>query len=80
MANRKIPLDVKVQVMRECLRLEQVEATVHTHRLSERSALRWFEQILERRPEILTETKPGPKSQRAESMAPPRRHHRSAKR
>ena len=77
MANRKILLDVKVQVMRECLRLEQVGTTVRKHQLSERSALRWFEQILERLPEILTETKPGPKSQRPESRVPPRHRNRS---
>ncbi len=80
MANRKIPLDVKVQAMRECLRLEQVETTMRKHQLSERSAFRWFEQILERLPEILTETKAGPKRQPPDSLAPPRRHNRSAKR
>jgi hypothetical protein len=80
MANRKIQLDVKVQAMRECLRLANVEATMRKHQLSERSAFRWFEQILERLPDILQETKPGPKSQRASSAAPPRRRNRSAKR
>lgn len=79
MANRKIQLDVKVRAMRECLRLENVEATMRKHQLSERSAFRWFEQILERLPEILKETKPGPKSQPPSTMAPPRQRNRSAK-
>lgn len=81
MANRKIQLDVKVQVMRECLRLDakRVEATMRKHQLSERSAFRWFEQILERLPEILKETKPGPKSQPPSTRVPPRRRNRLAK-
>lgn len=80
MANRKIQLDVKVQAMRQCLRLENVEATMRKHQLSERSAFRWFEQILERLPEILKETKPGPKSQpQPPRCAPPRQRNRSAK-
>ena len=79
MANRKIQLDVKVQVMRECLRLENVEATMRKHQLSERSAFRWFEQILERLSEILKETKPGPKSQPPSTRVPPRRRNRLAK-
>src|SRR5712691_5443489 len=71
MANRKIQLDVKVQAMRECLRLENVEATMRKHQLSERSAFRWFEQILDRLPEILTEAKAGRKSQSPDRLAPP---------
>jgi hypothetical protein len=79
MANRKIPLDVKAQAMRECLRLQNVEVTMRKHQLSERSAFRWFDQILERLPEILKETKPGPKSESPSTLAPPRRRNRSAK-
>jgi hypothetical protein len=78
MANRKIQLDVKVQAMRECLHLDNVEATMRKHHLSERSAFRWFEQILERLPEILKETKPGSKSQPPSTLAPPRRRNRTA--
>jgi hypothetical protein len=79
MANRKIQLDIKVQAMRECLRLQNVEATMRKHQLSQRSAFRWFDQILERLPEILKETKPGPKRETPRTMAPPRRRKRPAK-
>jgi hypothetical protein len=79
MANRKIQLDVKVQAMRECLRLQNVEATMRKHQLSERSAFRWFDQILEQLPEILREAKPGPKREPPSTWVPPRRRNRSAK-
>ncbi len=84
MTNRKVKLDVKVQAMRECLRLENVESVMRKYGLSERSAFRWFEEILEQLPEILQPEKPGPKPQRHAptniSAAPPRRRSRSAKR
>jgi len=80
MPRRIVDLDTKVQTMRECLHLSGVEAVTHKYAVSERVAYQWFEQILERLPEILSESKPGPKTQGAESLAPRRRRNRSAKR
>jgi hypothetical protein len=75
MANRKVELDIKVQAMRECLRLANVQAVMRKYDLSERSAFRWYEAILEQLPEILQADKPGPKGQAHASVAPPRRRH-----
>jgi hypothetical protein len=80
MPKRKINLDVKVQAMRECLQLAEVESVMHKYHLSKRSAYNWFDQILERLPEILQDAKPGPRPPRRSSTAPPRPRHRSAKR
>lgn len=77
MPKRKINLDVKVQAMRECLQLADVESVMRKYHLSERSAYNWFGQILERLPEILQDAKPGPKTP-PRTMAPPRRRNRSA--
>ena len=84
MPNRKVQLAVKVQAMRECLHLENVQSVMCKHGLSESSAFRWFEDILEQLPEILQSEKPGPKSQphapSVRAAAPPRRRSRSVKR
>ena len=84
MTNRKVNLDVKVQAMRECLHLENVQSVMRKYHLSKSSAFRWFEDILEQLPEILQTEKPGPKSQRCTQTespaAPPRRRSRSVKR
>lgn len=80
MANRKVKLDIKVHAMRECMRLENVAAVMHKYHLSERSAFRWFEDILEHLPEILQAEKPGPKSQKHAGGAPPRQRNHSVKR
>ena len=81
MPRRKVDLDTKVQTMRECLHLRDVEAVTHKYHLSERAAYKWFAQILECLPEILQNEPPGPKRQSATARAPPRRRHRrSAKR
>jgi hypothetical protein len=79
MANRKVELDIKVQAMRECLRLENVQAVMRKYDLSERSAFRWYEEILEQLPEILRAEKPGPKGQAHQSVVPPRRRRRGGK-
>ena len=73
MANRKVELNIKVQAMRECLRLANVQAVMHKYDLSERSAFRWFDAILEQLPEILPTEKPGPKNSAPEVSVPPRR-------
>ena len=84
MPNRKVQLVLKVQAMRECLHLENVESVMRKYGLSESSAFRWFEEILEHLPEILHDEKPGPKSQlhtpSTLAAAPPRRRSRSVKR
>ena len=63
MPKRKINLDVKVQVMLECLHLQDVEAATEKYDLSERSLFVWFSRIKEQLPEILQEAKPGPKEE-----------------
>ncbi len=75
MANRKVELDIQVQAMRECLCLDakRVQAVMRKYDLSERSAFRWYEAILEQLPEILRTEQPGPKGQAHESVVPPRR-------
>jgi len=79
MPRRKVDLDTKVQAMRECLHLTDVEAVTHKYHLSERTAYSWFAQILERLPDILQNESPGPKRQSDTLTAPPRHRRRSAK-
>jgi len=73
MANRKVELDFQVQAMRECLCLDakRVQAVMRKYDLSERSAFRWYEALLEQLPEILRTAQPGPKGQAHESGVPP---------
>ena len=61
MPKRKIDLDVKVQVMLECLHLQDVEAVRQKYDLSRRSVFVWFDKIKEQLGEILQEAKSGPK-------------------
>ena len=83
MPNRRVKLDIKVQAMRECMHLENVQAVMCKYGLSESSAFRWFEDILEQLPEILQTEKPGPKPQPCIQSeipaAPPRRRNHSVK-
>jgi hypothetical protein len=76
MPNHKVKLDIKVKAMRECLHLDtqRVKAIMHKYGLSERSAFRWLDTILEQLPNILEDGKPGPKKQAPSSAVPPRRH------
>jgi hypothetical protein len=68
MPRRKIELEVKVEVMRECLRMADVENIARKYSISERAAYNWYRKVLEGLPNILEDDKPGRKSkQKAES-------------
>lgn len=68
MPRRKVKLDTKVTVMREALRLMDVEALRRKHRLSKQALYNWYQRVLDALPEILSDTLPGPKPHAA---APP---------
>ncbi|HDQ74116.1 MAG TPA: hypothetical protein ENN19_18785 [Chloroflexi bacterium] len=70
MPRRKVELEVKVEVMRECLHMADVENISRKHGVSERAAYNWYTRVLEALPDILADDKPGRKP-KAES-APPR--------
>lgn len=61
MPRRRIELDVKIKVMREHLRLINVEDISDEYGISRRSAYNWYDRIIEALPDILAEDKPGRK-------------------
>ena len=71
MPRRTIKLDVKVDVMRDSLRLTGLEDVLRKYGVSRRSAYNWYREILEALPDILADDKPGrkPKS-KADSALP----------
>jgi transposase-like protein len=71
MPRRKIELDVKVEVMRECLHMGDVESISRKYGVSERSAYNWYKQVLEALPNILADGKPGRKPKLKAESAPP---------
>jgi hypothetical protein len=71
MPRRKIKLDVKVRIMRKCLRLTGVEDIPRQYGVSERSAFNWYRKVLEALPAILADDKPGRKSKSQADSAPP---------
>jgi hypothetical protein len=71
MPRRKVELDVKVKVMRESLRMSDVENISRKYGISERSAYNWYGRVLEALPDILAEDKPGPKPEAQADSAPP---------
>jgi hypothetical protein len=76
MPNHKVKLDIKVKAMRECLHLDtqRVKAIMRKYGLSERSAFRWLDAILDQLPSILEDRKPGPKKQTPDFTVPPRHY------
>ena len=71
MPRRKIELEVKVEVMRECLRMADVENIARKYDISERAAYNWYTRVLEALPDILADGKPGRKPKPKVKSAPP---------
>jgi transposase-like protein len=71
MPRRKIELEVKVEVMRECLHMAGVEDISRKHGISERAAYNWYHKVLEALPDILADDKPGRKPKPKAESAPP---------
>jgi len=71
MPRRKIELEVKVEVMRECLHMTDVEDISRKYGVSERAAYNWYNRVLEALPDILVDDKPGRKPKSKAEPAPP---------
>jgi hypothetical protein len=71
MSRRTIKLDVKVDVMRDSLRLMGLEDVLRKYGVSRRSAYNWYREILEALPDILADDKPGRKPKPKADSAPP---------
>jgi hypothetical protein len=71
MPRRKIELEVKVEVMRECLHMADVENIARKYDVSERAAYNWYTRVLEALPDILANDKPGRKPESRAESAPP---------
>jgi len=71
MSRRTIKLDVKVDVMRDSLRLMGLEDVLRKYGVSRRSAYNWYREILEALPDILADAKPGRKPKSKADSAPP---------
>jgi hypothetical protein len=71
MPRRKIEVEVKVEVMRECLHMTDVEDITRKYGVSERAAYNWYNRVLEALPDILADDKPGPKPASKAESAPP---------
>jgi hypothetical protein len=90
MANRIIPIETKVKVMRECLRLVDVERVAARYGVRPRAISYWFTDKLQPAlPEVLVKAPPGPRppaatrarrqSQRVPPPVPPALVHESAR-
>jgi hypothetical protein len=71
MSRRTIKLDVKVDVMRDSLRLTGLEDVLRKYGVSRRSAYNWYREVLEALPDILADDKPGRKPTSKDKSAPP---------
>jgi hypothetical protein len=71
MARKALDTNSKVEAMRQCLCLRDVDEVMSEYGFSKRSAYNWFNRILERLPEILENDKPGPKAEPKQESAPP---------
>jgi hypothetical protein len=71
MSRRTIKLDVKVDVMRDSLRLMGLEDVLRKYGVSRRSAYNWYREILEALPDILADDKPGRKPKSKADSVPP---------
>jgi len=61
MANRVIPVETKVKVMQECLRLVHVEEVAARYGVSPRSIYGWYaEKLQPARTDVLVNARPGP--------------------
>jgi len=71
MPRRKVSVDTKIQVMRESLRLTNIQEVLRKHDVSERSVFNWYREVLEALPDILADERPGRKSKPKTDSAPP---------
>jgi hypothetical protein len=71
MSRRPIKLDVKVNVMRDSLRLTGLDDVLRKYGVSRRSAYNWYDEVLEALPDILADDKPGRKPKSKADAAPP---------
>jgi len=71
MPRHKVSVDTKIQVMRESLRLTNIQEVLRKHGVSERSVFNWYREVLEALPDILADEKPGRKSKPKADSAPP---------
>lgn len=71
MSRRTIKLDVKVDVMRDSLRLMGLEDVLRKYGVSRRSAYNWYREVLEALPDILADDQPGRKPKSKADSAPP---------
>jgi transposase len=71
MPRRKIKLEVKVEAMREGLRLMNVDDLQRKYGVSKQSMYNWYNRILESLPEVLADEKPGRKAPREPEQTPP---------
>jgi len=71
MPRRKIELEVKVEVMRECLCMADVENIARKYSISERAAYNWYTRVLEALPDILADDRPGRKPKPKVKSPPP---------
>jgi transposase-like protein len=69
MPRRKIELEIKVEMMRECLHMADVENIARKYDVSERSAYNWYTRVLEALPDILANDRPGRK-RKADTESP----------
>jgi hypothetical protein len=71
MSRRTINLAVKVNVMRDSLRLMGLEDVLRKYGVSRRSAYNWYREVLGALPDILADDKPGRKPKPKADSAPP---------
>ncbi len=71
MPRRKVKLDAKVAGMRESLRLKNVGDIARKHKLSKPALYKWYHEVLEALPDILTDEKPGRKPKSKVEATPP---------
>lgn len=71
MPRRRIELEVKVEVMRECLHMADVKDIARKYGISERAAYTWYTRVLEALPDILADGKPGRKPRPKAESTPP---------
>lgn len=71
MPRRKVELEVKVETMRECLRLVDVEAIARKYGVSKQAAYNWYQRVLEALPDLLADKTPGRKPAAEKTTPPP---------
>jgi transposase-like protein len=71
MSRRQVELEVKVNAVRESLRLVNVAAVARKHGVTPRVLYQWFHKLWEGLPQLMANAKPGPKAQVKPASSPP---------